>query len=103
MLGRYLKPDELPREGYGFGVGGRSDDMENEDDDNEDDDNEDENSGKIKAGKIPSSTGEFHYIFQESDYDLPNFALLYGKMIHTATMETVGVISADLLLKRRKG
>ena len=103
MLGRYLKPDELPREGYGFGVGGRSDDMENEDDDNEDDDNEDENSGKIKSGKIPSSTGEFHYIFQESDYDLPNFALLYGKMIHTATMETVGVISADLLLKRRKG
>ena len=101
MFGRYLKPDELPREGYGFGVGGRSDDMENEDDDNEDDDNEDEK--KIKSGKIPSSTGEFHYIFQESDYDLPNFALLYGKMIHTATMETVGVISADLLLKRRKG
>lgn len=104
MFGRYRMPDELPREGYGFGVGGRSDDMENEDDDNEDDDNEDENSGKnIKSGKIPSSTGEFHYIFQESDYDLPNFALLYGKMIHTATMETVGVISADLLLKRRKG
>jgi hypothetical protein len=108
MFGRYRTPDELPREGYGFGVGGRSDDMDNEDGENEDyenddDENEDENSKTIKSGSIPSSTGEFHFIFHETDYDLPNFALLYGKMIHTATKETVGVISADLLLKRRKG
>lgn len=86
MFGLYRKPDELPREGYGFGVGGRSDDMENEEDENEDDENDDdENSKKIKSGIIPSSTGEFHFIFHETDYDLPNFALLYGKMIHTAT------------------
>ena len=68
MFGLYRKPDELPREGYGFGVGGRSDDMENEDDENEDyenddDENEDENSKNIKSGIIPSSTGEFHFIF----------------------------------------
>ena len=57
MFGLYRKPDELPREGYGFGVGGRSDDMENEDDDNEDDDNEDEKKStreKFRAALVSS-------------------------------------------------
>ena len=91
MLDRYRNgPDELPHEGYGF------------EEDEEDDDAY--SSNKIfKSDIIPSSTGEFHFAFYEVDYDLPNFALLYGKMIHTATNERVGVISADLLLKRRTG
>ena len=70
MLGRYRTPDELPHEGYGS------------DDENDDDENEDENSKTIKSGNIPSSSGEFHFIFHETDDDLPNFALLYLSLIH---------------------
>ena len=92
MLGRYRNPDELPKEGYGF---------EPYDNEEEEEEEEDEyRSKKVKSDNIPSSTGEFHFVFHEVDYDLPNFALLYGKMINTATGEIVGVLSGDLLQLR---
>jgi hypothetical protein len=46
-----------------------NEDGENEDYENDDDENEDENSKTIKSGNIPSSTGEFHFIFHETDYN----------------------------------
>ena len=88
MLHRYRNPDELPKEGYGFEPYG---------DEEEDEEENEYSSKKIKSDNIPSSTGEFHFVFHEVDYDLPNFALLYGKMINTATGELVGVLCGDLL------
>ena len=85
--------DHLPSEGYGF----------DDDNDDDDDDDRDHYDNRTKTGNIPSTSGAFYFIFHEADNESEYCRLIYGEMYHGTTTEKVGVLSADLVKRSKRG
>ena len=82
-------PDSLPGDGYGF---------------EESDEGEDHDDNRIVSPKMPSSGGDFYFVFYEADQDSsPLLKVIYGKMLQMETDETVAVLSAELVIRKKHG
>ena len=82
-------PDSLPNDSYGF---------------EQADDEEDHDDNRTVSPKMPSSGRDFYFIFYEADQDSsPWLKVIYGKMLQMETDETVAVLSAELVVRDKRG